>query len=82
MKTEHSEIETTADLSALAVAAHGRPAPRLVPVLPKQSEVDEREARIAELKARYLADDLVVDEEALAAKLADLLLGEPRRDFK
>ena len=80
MKTESSEIETTADLSALAAAAHGRPAPRQVPAALKRSEVNERESRIAELKARYRSGDLVVDEKALVAKLLDLLLQERRPD--
>ncbi len=74
MKTENSEVETTADLSALAAAAHGRPASRQVPAALKQSEVNERERKIAELKARYRAGDLVVDEKALVDKLVDLLL--------
>jgi len=76
MKPDNPESQAVADLNALGAAAHGRPIPRqstepVVPVLPAEEEA--RAARIAELRARYKAGELLIDEKALVAKLLDSL---------
>jgi anti-sigma28 factor (negative regulator of flagellin synthesis) len=69
------DTETSADLAALAAAAHGEPVgPRLVR---DQVRDAAREHRIAELRAQYRAGELLVDDEAVAAKLVDLLFNHP-----
>jgi anti-sigma28 factor (negative regulator of flagellin synthesis) len=66
--------ETTADLAALAAAAQGEVAHWRMRGAPRD---EARERKIAELKAKYLAGDLSIDDKALAAKLIDSLFDPP-----
>jgi len=66
--------ETTADLTALAAAAHGEAAHWRMRGSPRD---EARESKIAELKAKYLTGALSIDEKALAAKLIDTLFTDP-----
>jgi len=71
--------DSTADLTALAAAAHGKLAPgEAAHWRTREAPRDEaRESKIAELRAKYLAGDLSIDDQALAAKLIDSLFGDP-----
>jgi anti-sigma28 factor (negative regulator of flagellin synthesis) len=66
MKPNNSEFQFAADLNALSDAALGHPA--LDPA---------RSARIAELRAKFQAGTLPVDDAGLASKLIDAHLNEP-----
>jgi len=74
MSDEKDRINT-ADLTALAAAAHGESMPRRVIEMPARDPA--REQKIAELKQKYLAGELSVDEKAIAAKLVDSLFDTP-----
>jgi len=71
---DENERETTADLTALAAAAHGEV---MHWRMHNAHRNEARENKIAELKAKYLAGELSVDDKALAAKLIDSLFDPP-----
>ncbi len=74
MMSADNETEITSDLAALAAAAHGEPAPQRVAPPPRD---EEREKKLAELRAQYLAGELTIDERAVASKMIDAMLEDP-----
>lgn len=67
-----AEKQTTDDLAALAAAAQGSASNTRV----QPSENRVRAAKVAELRAKYQAGELLVDENALASRMVDALLDD------
>ncbi len=78
MISKDSDAQMPADLAALSAAANSGciPGSRVVIPVPAAEEIGDetRAARVAELKAKYDAGTLGVDEKDLASRMVDLLL--------
>lgn len=73
MKPVSFNSEETINLKTLSAAAPGPSVGAIdVPNIDSTAETEEtRSARIAELKAKFQAGTLIVDEKVLASKLVD-----------